>query len=460
MPLNRPNGAAARMSRPPFSRSAVVRGGAMVAAGGVVADGLGAALNVLLGVELGADGYGVYAFVIATAAFLGAIARLGLSPIVVRDIARSVEPAGAGLGSREPILTALGITATLAALIAIATLSPPGVAILDSLGGLDRSTVAALTLLFAASAVYAINTESLRGLHRLAAASFLGLPVQRTVVLVLVVWFVVTMGDPLTPTTAVWLTAVASVTALVASSGYLTTLLRRLPGRRPEMSRARRMARDGAPLLVSDVLAIAEIKLPIWVLASLGALADAGVYALAAAFVTVVAIARRIQNGTLAPFVASAYHNGDRGALQNRVRIAAAATSSMVIAGGIAVLIGGAFAVPWIFGSEFDDTMAVTGVLLIGAAATVLAGPCALLLNVSGNERWTAIASVITVGLAAVAIFPAAHLGGAIGGAAVMTVSAVVRSGLLFSYAKRRTGIVTSADFAALYRSLSRGRTS
>ena len=144
-------------------------------------------------------------------------------------------------------MTALGITVTLTALIAAATLSPPGVALLETLGGLDRSTVAALTLLFAASAVYSVNTESLRGLHRLAAASFLGLPVQRAVVVALVVGFVVTMGDPLTPTTALWLTAAASLTALVATSGYLTTLLRRLPLGRPGVSRARRMARSRRP---------------------------------------------------------------------------------------------------------------------------------------------------------------------------------------------------------------------
>ena len=87
------------MSRPSFSRSAVVRGGAMVAVGGIVGDGLGTVLNVLLGVELGADGYGVYAFVIATAAFLGAVARFGLSLGSGCRSVRAVARFGLSLGS-------------------------------------------------------------------------------------------------------------------------------------------------------------------------------------------------------------------------------------------------------------------------------------------------------------------------------------------------------------------------
>jgi O-antigen/teichoic acid export membrane protein len=221
---------------------------------------------------------------------------------------------------------------------------------------------------------------------------------------------------------------------------------------------AKRMARDGAPLLVADVLAVAGNRLPIWVLATLGSFEDAGVYALAFAFVTVVGIAQRIQGGTLSPFVASAYHAGDRKALEKRVRITAAATSSITIAGSIALLFLGAILVPRVFGSDFEDTVAVAAILLLGTAAAVLAGPCALVLNVSGNERWTALASLIPVGIAAVVIFPASLLGGSIGAAAAMTGTSLVRTALHFFYAKRRTGVVTAADFPGLYRTLSRNR--
>ncbi len=94
------------MSRPEFTRSAVLRGGSVVAAGTVVAASLAALLNGVLSTELGPDEYGVYICIIATAALLGATARLGLAPIVVRDLALSVDE-GSPEGTREPILAAL-----------------------------------------------------------------------------------------------------------------------------------------------------------------------------------------------------------------------------------------------------------------------------------------------------------------------------------------------------------------
>ena len=174
------------MTRPDFTKEAVLRGGSMVAAGTVVSAGLAALFTIILGAELGEEGFGTYAFVIATAGLLSVVARSGLGPIIVRDIARSIDDTDARLGSREPILTALGITLTVSFVLGLLTISPLGTATLDRTGDLNRSMVAALAVMFVAQALYAINAESLRGLLHLGSAAFLGLPVQRLVSLVLV----------------------------------------------------------------------------------------------------------------------------------------------------------------------------------------------------------------------------------------------------------------------------------
>jgi len=89
--------------------------------------------------------------------------------------------------------------------------------------------------------------------------------------------------------------------------------------------------------------------------------------------------------------------------------------------------------------------------------SVVLAGPCGLLLNVTGNERWMARATVISVAVAAVAIYPAASSAGAIGAAIVMAGSTVLRVALQLLYARRQTGIATHADFPAFIRSIRPG---
>ncbi len=430
----------------------------MVAAGGIVSTALAAMINTLLGVELGATGYGRYAFVIATAALIGAVGRFGLGSILIRDIARSVDREKASLGTREPILTALAITAGLTLLLALLTISPIGLSVMESWGGITASGVAALTLLFVAQSIYIINTDALRGLHRLASASILGLPVQRIVALGLITWFVYVAGDDLTPTTAMWFSASAAVVALAVSGTYLGYRIRDLPGARPNRRRARQMAGAGAPLLVTNVIGVAAGRLPIWVFALLGAFDAAGVYALATAFVGLVLLSHRTALKTLAPFVATSYHEGLHKELQKKIRIAAAATALLALALGAILIVVGTVAVPAIFGSDFEDTVVVAAVLLLGTSAMVLGGHAGLLLNVSGNQRWTALSSLISVGLAAIVIFPAAHFGGAIGAAAATAAATVLRVGLTVTFARRQTGIITIADFPALFRSLGRGR--
>ena len=216
------------MTRPEFTRAAVLRGGSIVAAGGIASTALAAVLTTILGIELGDEGFGSYAFVIATAGVLAAVARMGLGPIIVRDIARSVDEDSATRGTRQPILTALVITAALSAVIAIVTISPIGRWILESSGDLSFSMVGALAVLMAAQALYTNNAESLRGLHHLGSAALLGLPVQRLVSLALVAGVVYMASSDLDPPLAIWLTAAAAVTAVVASGLGLWSRIRSL----------------------------------------------------------------------------------------------------------------------------------------------------------------------------------------------------------------------------------------
>ena len=180
------------------------------------------------------------------------------------------------------------------------------------------------------------------------------------------------------------------------------------------------MVRDGTPILLTEVLGIAGTRLPVWVLAILGTLGEAGVFALATAYVTIIRFGHKTMVGTLSPFIATSYQSGDRKALEHRVRVAAAATSLMAMAGGSIMLVAGTVLVPRLFPAGFDDAVGVAGILLVGTIVTALGGPCGLLLNLSGNERWLARASVVSIGLAAIAIYPASAAGGAIGALLVL----------------------------------------
>jgi O-antigen/teichoic acid export membrane protein len=442
------------MTRPEFTRAAVIRGGSLVALGGIASTALAAVLTTILGVELGDEGFGSYAFVIATAGLLASLARFGLGPIVVRDIAHSITDE-TGSGTREPVAAAVAVVLGASIVIAAVTISPFGQSILESTGDLDASMTAALAVIFVSQAVFTINAESLRGLLRLGPAAFLGLPVQRLVSLVLVAGAVYALSTDLDPELAVWLTAASAAVAVLASGGALWAHVRRLPGAlRPQRARVRAMTRDGMPLVLTDIIGLAGARLPVWVLPIFDDLAGAGVFALSTAFVTLIRFGHKTMAQTLSPFVAEAYHQGSRHDLQRRVRVAAAATSIAALLASAGMIVAGTLIVPRLFPEGFEDAVVVAAVLLIGTVATAVAGPCGLVLNVTGNTRWMARASTISILVALAAIFPASAAGGAIGAAAVMAASTIVRVALQLRYARRQTGIFTVADFAALGRSL------
>jgi O-antigen/teichoic acid export membrane protein len=342
--------------------------------------------------------------------------------------------------------------------MALLTISPPARAALRGLGDLDATMAGALAVILAAQATFSINVESLRGMHHLGSASFLGLPTQRFISLLLALWLVYGVSDDLDVTQALWLTAIAAATALVVSGAVLFFRARGMPGRPPSRKDAKKMAVAGAPVLLTNVLGVTGNRLPVWVLAVIGELGEAGTFALAAAFVALIRLAHKTMIGTLSPFVATSYHSGERGALQSRIRVVAAATSVLAFLAGITLIVGGTTAVPRLFGSDFENAVPVASILLIGTLATTVAGPCGMVLNITGNERWMARAATVSVLASVAAIVPAAHLGGAIGAAIVMALGTVLRVGLQLRYARLHTGIFTAADFSALYRAARRGR--
>jgi O-antigen/teichoic acid export membrane protein len=430
----------------------------MVAVGTISSSALAALLTTILGRELGEEGFGTYAFVIATAGLVAAVARVGLGAIVVRDVARSAGDISARAGSRQPIVTAIAITTFLSLVLALLTISPLGTGVLTKLDTVDRGAVGALAVLSVAQAIYIINGESLRALHYLGSAAILSLPTQRLISLTLVASAVYLVKTDLEPTGALWLTAIAAGVALAASGSVLWARIRNLPGGALERRIALRMTRDGAPVLLTNVLGLSSTRLPVWVLAALGSLDEAGSFALATAFVALIRLAHKTMISTLAPFVATAYHSGSRKELQGRMRVAAAATSTMAIIGAATLLVVGSAAVPRLFGDgDFANVVPVAGILLIGTISVVLGGPSGLLLNVTGNERWMARASVISTAVAAALIYPVAARGGALGAAAVMAATTTLRVTLQVVYAKRHTGLITYAHFPALVRSLRRG---
>ena len=447
------------MTRPSFNRSSILRGGALVGTATIGSAIVAAVLTTTLGAHLGDEQFGAYAFVIATASLLEVVSRLGLSPIIVRDLARTAAADGNGRASRRPIRDALGLTLIVSIILAAFVLSAPGSSLLEALGGDDAEQIplaGSLVVLFMAQGFYTVATESLRGLHRLGWASTLGLPVQRVLSLVAIAWAVVVLDAQLEAAEVVWIVAISAGAAALMSGGVLWRLSLPLRSTDFDLRPALAMAKDGTPILFSNILGVLGARLPVWALALVASLGDAGEFAVAASLVSVVELLHQIAARTLSPFIATAYHGGDRESLESQVRTISAGTSVLTIVASGVLLAGGAAFLPRILDPSFRNVVPLAAILLIGSLAWTLGGPCDLVLNLTGNEAWTARGSLIGIGVAAVAIFPVSLAFGAPGAAVVTAAATILRVGFHLHYVRRRVGMSTAADFAALARSVRR----
>jgi O-antigen/teichoic acid export membrane protein len=417
------------------SARGAARGGLANMAGSALAGGTGVAVTWIVARALGTEQAG--AFFAATAAFVlaGGIGKLGTQTGLV------YWPARLRATGRDHLLGAclrtglLPVTAVAVAMAAGMWFGAPQIAHLTASGTphviAEHTTgLQVLAVFLPLQALTDAMLTATRGYRTMRPTVLLDRLLRSTLQLLLV---------GAVGVTALWMTASLPAFALAWAAPYLPVAvlaafaLRRLfLEERPRAARSRRAERRGlrrefwrftAPRALASVAQLALQRVDVLLVAALGGLAAAAVYAVAGRFVVLIQFANQGISQSIQPRLAEALAVGDRPAANRLYRTA---TGWLVLVTWPVSLLVMLFARVYLaaFG---DGYPAGAHVVMVLAAAMLVATGCGMVdmvLSMAGRTSWNLVnvlvALAVTVGLDVVLIPRFGALGAAIGLACAM----------------------------------------
>lgn len=397
-------------------------------------------LALLLSRLLGPDGYGAYAFAVSWALLLSVPAMLGLSSLVVREIAtyrvRKDWSRARGLLRRanEAVLAA-SLAATLTTAAAFFVVGWPESPLL-------KPTLVGLALV-PLLAVVAVRQSAMQGFGAVVLARVPEALVAPMLTIVLVLLLEAWLAGGLSGTSAVGGQVLAAAIAMLVGV-YL--LRRTLPEeiRHAERIDETRLWLVGAfPILIASGIQAVSVQAGTILTGSIAGPEEAGIYAVAVRIAVLLPFLLLAAMPSLMPTIAELHERGESDALQRLLTRAA----RLVFIGSLPIAIGAIlFAGPLLalFGADFEGGVSVLRILCLGqvvALATGLAGTTLIMIGEAGLVTW-AVAAGTAVNLAlSGALIP----GFGAEGAAVGTAVSVAFTNVLMVYLLWRRKRIDSA---------------
>jgi O-antigen/teichoic acid export membrane protein len=402
--------------------------------------GVHLALGIVLARSLGPDGSGGYAYVLAMVTLMAVPAQLGLPTLVVRETARAhaMELWGTMRGLWRWTTAAAGAFSLALALVAL------------GLAWLFRSEFTAselATFRYGLLLIPLIALGNLRGLRR-AVAGQVPEAVLRPGILILLI-AAAALFDPAKTLTATEVMGFHALAAAVALAIGAWMLWRARPApltRRPAAAyEASRWLAAGLPLALLAGIHTINSHTDIIMLGLFRPAEDVGVLRVVVQGGKLVLFGQGAVNLVVAPYMARFHATDDPARLQRVVTLSARANLAMAVPVTLAFVFFGEPILQLMFGVEYARGRAALAVLAVGQLATVVWGPCGLLLNMSGFERDSArsgaIAAVSNIALNLILI-PWLGLTGA---ALATSLTLWGWTALLWSLVRKRIGVNTLA---------------
>ena len=269
---------------------------------------------LLLARLLGTSGYGIYAYGIAWAGFLGVPAALGFERLVVRDLAtyRSAHQWELARGLIKRSNQIVAIVSVCIAVLAIAV----GLVLLPT--SLARTFVIAMALV-PITALTVLRQASLQGLERPAVSQLPELVVRPSILVFLFAAIWLTHGPLIRPSAAMALNVAVAIVAFVFGA---VLLRKRLPDAarlaKPRFA-TRSWAHAALPMMLISAIWIVNGYVGTIMVGSIVGANDAGIYSVSSRGADLVAMGLVAVNVPLAPRLARLYAAGDSVGLQDAV---------------------------------------------------------------------------------------------------------------------------------------------
>jgi O-antigen/teichoic acid export membrane protein len=399
------------------------------------------ATSVLLARMLGADGYGVYSFAYALVAVLAIPAHAGIPTLVTREVARYHLRNDWGR-LRGLIRRSNQLVVLFAAVVVPATAAVLYVA--SRFGERPfATTIAWALLLIPLIALGKVRAAALAGYRRVVQAQ---LPELLVTPALLLAFVAITAGaGPLSPEVAMALHGLAAVFAFGVGIAMLARATPAEVRAAPPRYETRAWLASVLPISFIAGMQILNTQTSLLTLGAFTSPADVAHYRVATQIAGVVSLILMVTNAVIAPQVSRSYHAGDTAELQTITTWSARVTALAAVPLAIVIALFGRELLRLAFGAPFEvayvPLLVLTGAQLVNA----LIGSVALLLNMTGHERDTArallVSALLTVALNLV-LTPAF---GTTGAATATGIGMVVWNALLYRRVRVRLGVSSLA---------------
>jgi O-antigen/teichoic acid export membrane protein len=406
---------------------------------------LSAAATALLARYLGAAALGQYTFLIALIAVLSLPAQAGVPTLVMRETARLV---GVGKAADAWSLWRWGFTRMLfvASVVAIGILVVPAIwpQVLSEYSTLHLVVVALALLVLPLSA---LRGAALRGLQKVNLGQMPeNLIRPATFLLAVAVASLLFRGAADTRMMVVLLSFLLSlVVAAVVGAIWLRRHAPPRVGIGPPPDRAKLAAWSSSLLPLTLLASIGSADLDVLMIGMWLDHAELGIYKVVQQTVIAAGFVPTAINAVFMPLIARMYVSADRAELQQLISRASATLFLALLPVSLALFFFGEPILRFAFGPQFQDGYLALWVLIAGQLINVAAGPVSSVLNMTGHERQTLVATVLSIVLLLASAGPLTARWGVFGAAIAAATATAVANLLMCWFVHRSVGIRTFA---------------
>lgn len=414
--------------------------------GGGLVRVVGMAMTFVVGVQLarglGPAGYGVYSTVMAAVAILVVPAKLGLSGLIVREIAAGNRPDRYGQAKGVLIGSPLAVAATSAVILAIVS-----IVCLTWPRLLAAGHPSAFLWGMAIVPLYAlIDTAcfSLMGFHRVVLAQSLDSLIRPG--LFALTLLVANMAvAPLDPAASLKWNAISSCVVLI--TGFLVLGLltpKEILGATPVLE-WRRWTASVIPMVSTEIIRTIDGNFGVLLIGYLATTDAAGLFRMAAATAGIAAMPSLVIKLTVPPFAARLHAENDPGRLELLSSGASAASFAAMLPILLVFLLFGGRLITLAFGAAFAPALPILLLLCTGYTAAAFVGATNSILNVTGLERTLTMVIGLGVVINMILSVMFGALYGAVGIASAFVIAEIFKAIFVWRQARAGLGIDTSA---------------
>ncbi|MEB3214736.1 MAG: flippase [Nostocales cyanobacterium 94392] len=387
---------------------------------------------------LGTEGFGIYAYAITWVALLSIPAKLGLSQLIVREVAIYQTQSEWGLmrgflswSNQIVLVVSIGLVLIAGGIAWNSDLEINSQMLLTFGIALISLPISSLTHL---------RLSAMQGLHQVVLGQLPEVLIAPMLLIILTGSGYLILKEDLNASWVMGMYVVAMSITFLIGAHLLNRSLPNLVKDAVPKYQVKKWLSSGLPLMFLGAMNIINSQTDVLMLGAMKGAESVGIYAVINRLSSLIIFVLAATNSILAPNIATLYAEGKIEKLQKMITKSSRVVflASLIIT---SILIIFAYWLLLIFGSDFTQGKNALIILCIGQLVNAAVGPVALLLNMTGNENYTTISIGTSAVLNVILNILLIPRWGIEGAAIATTSSMIVWNIISFVWVKNKLGI-------------------